>query len=280
MDQKHTDMLKQGGHRFQVFPCHLSHSCMFQRFYLKKKRKKIRQQKQKPELDGAHWRLLYCLLFCNADWGCHVEKGYYSFLKLLKNPAGSLKNVWMPSVFASSLFRHKRYTQSLPQYDKAIIKKKIHFGVLSDFCASSVLTLLLAETKAHPRLCFVKRNDAFYRMESKEEKFHPTVCMFKLHKQHRNLLDNIWDYSVYVGVSVYVCVCAECLYTQLWGRVLRYKYCTTGELRRALRSREHFAVPSGGGSDELWWPPIRPLLLHILNRVITITVMNRFLWGA
>lgn len=125
MDQKHTDMLKQGGHRFQVFPCHLSHSCMFQRFYLKKKKeKKIRQQKQKPELDGAHWRLLYCLLFCNADWGCHVEKGYYSFLKLLKNPAGSLKNVWMPSVFASSLFRHKRYTQSLPQCDKAIIKKR------------------------------------------------------------------------------------------------------------------------------------------------------------
>lgn len=74
---------------------------------------------------------------------------------------------------------------------RRLLKKKIHFGVLSDFCASSVLTLLLAETKAHPRLCFVKRNDAFYRMESKEEKFHPTVCMFKLHKQHRNLLDNI-----------------------------------------------------------------------------------------
>lgn len=175
-----------------------------------KKKKNIRQQKQKPELDGAHWRLLYCLLFCNADWGCHVEKGYYSFLKLLKNPAGSLKNVWMPSVFASSLFRHKRYTQRLPQCDKAIIKKKIHFGVLSDFCASSVLTLLLAETKAHPRLCFVKRNDAFYRMESKEEKFHPTVCMFKLHKQHSTEI--CWTaFEIILCMYVYLYMCVSVL---------------------------------------------------------------------
>lgn len=133
--------------------------------------------KRKLELDGAHWRLFYCLLFCNADWGCHVEKGYHSFLKHLKNPAGNRKNVWMPSVFASGLFRHKRYTQSLPQCDKAIIKKAPFW------CAQWFLYILCSHIllfffsfagcwhrlKAHPHPCFVQRNDAFYhRVEERK----------------------------------------------------------------------------------------------------------------
>lgn len=39
-------------------------------------------------------------------------------------------------------------------------------------------------------------------------------------------------------------------------------------------------LPSGGGSNEFWWPPIRPLCLHTLEHVITIIKMNRLWQGA
>lgn len=186
----------------------------------------------------------------------------------------------MPSVFASSLFRHKRYTQSLPQCDKAIIKKKRSILVCSVIFVHPLFLHSFWQRPKHIRVFALWNGMMHFTVWSQRKKSFILQSACSSYTNSTEICWTTFEIILCMYVYLYVCVCAECLYTQLWGRVLRYKYCTTGELRRALRSREHFAVPSGGGSDELWWPPIRPLLLHILNRVITITVMNRFLWGA
>lgn len=199
-----------------------------------------------------------------------------------------------PFVFVLDFYSQKRHLRYKAKHSatRRLLKKRSSISmplkILWLLCSSILFERCWNRSKAHPIYALWKTTESWYCVEWRREKFLPTLLKlstkyhctlqeYRKHQHRRHDLQLILSSKNVLNVLSYFKISCE---GSRWDETHPQQH------QGALRSREHLALPSGGGSNELWWPLIRPsteqcnyfLFTHLNIKLQS--VMNTFVQRA